>query len=238
MTAETISRLRERFPGLTLQNAYGATETSSPATIMPADWPAHKIASVGKPVPGADIRIMDERGRQVPAGEVGELWISGPMVIPAYWDNEGANASSFENGFWKSGDLAKIDEDGYVYIMDRKKDLINRGGEKIYSIEIESVLSAHPQIAEAAVVGVPDAIFGEQIKACIVPKAGQQLEIDQIKAYAGQFLAPYKVPKYVQLMTSIPRNPGGKIMKHLLRGEPERETVTMEQPENERSDAK
>lgn len=239
MTAETISRLRSRFPGLMLRNAYGATETSSPATIMPADWPADKIASVGKPVPGADIRIMDEHGNRCEPGEVGELWISGAMVIPSYWDNDSANASSFTDGFWKSGDAAKMDEDGYVYIMDRKKDLINRGGEKIYSVEIESVLANHPQIAEAAVVGVPDDIFGEQIKAYIVPKGDQSPDAEEVKAFVRTYLASYKVPKYVECIAAIPRNPGGKIMKQRLRGEQAKDAANMQQlPKQEGSDAR
>lgn len=219
MTPETISKLRALFPGLALLNAYGATETSSPATIMPIGWPSEKIASVGKPVPGADIRIMDGNGSERSADEVGELWIAGAMVITEYWDNEAANRSSFAGVFWKSGDMAMIDSDGYVYIMDRMKDLINRGGEKIYSIEIEAVLGAHPGVSEAAVVGVPDEIFGEQIKAYIVPKDGATLDEEQIKSYVKTYLAPYKVPKYVAFIGAIPRNPGGKIMKQLLRSE-------------------
>ena len=115
-------------------------------------------------------------------GEVGELLIKGPMVVESYWNNETANQTSFLNGYWRSGDLAKIDEDGFVYIVDRKKDLINRGGEKIFSIEVENVLYNHPQVLEAAVVGVPDPVFGEVVKAVIVPKADETIDIEEVRA--------------------------------------------------------
>ena len=217
MPPETIRKLRAMFPGLALLNAYGATETSSPATLMRPGWPEDKIRSVGRAVPGAHLIVADESGRALPPGVTGELWISGAMVIERYWENESANKESFAGPYWKSGDMAMIDEDGYVYILDRKKDVINRGGEKIYSVEIEALLAAHPGIADAAVVGVPDDIFGERVKAFVVPKDGAALSAEGIRTYVGEHFAPFKVPQEVSFVEAIPRNPGGKIMKRLLR---------------------
>jgi acyl-CoA synthetase (AMP-forming)/AMP-acid ligase II len=236
MAPSTIAQLREFYPGLTLLNAYGATETSSPATIMPIGWTIDKIRSVGKPVPGAAIKIMNGNGIPMKPEEIGELWISGAMVITEYWNNEEANCSAFTGGFWKSGDMAMIDNDGYMYIMDRKKDIINRGGEKIYSVEIEMVLNAHAQIAEAAVIGVPDDIFGEQVVAYLVPEGNQALDEEDIRTFVKSYLADYKVPKYIEFISTIPRNPGGKVMKHLLRGQGKRAFALTQQQLSEGSD--
>ncbi|WP_018133406.1 class I adenylate-forming enzyme family protein [Effusibacillus pohliae] len=217
MSPDTILQLREIFPRLDLRNAYGATETSSPTTLMPAGWEMEKVRSVGIPVPGADCRVIGDDGRECGPGEVGELWIAGPMVIPGYWENDAANRHSFAEGYWKSGDMAMIDEDGYVYIMDRKRDIINRGGEKIYSVEVENVLCSHPNILEAAVVGVPDEIFGEQVKAFVVLKQPGAVTPHEIQQFVKQHLADYKVPEYVEFIDSLPRNPGGKVLKQALR---------------------
>jgi acyl-CoA synthetase (AMP-forming)/AMP-acid ligase II len=217
MSADTIMRLKTLFPGLDLQNAYGATETSSPATLMPKDWEISKVLSVGRPVPGSTCKVIGEDGRECEPQEVGELWIHGAMVIPEYWENEAANRGSFEQGFWKSGDMAMIDKDGYVYIMDRKKDIINRGGEKIYSVEVENVLYSHPKILEAAVIGVPDEIFGEQVKAFVVPVESETITAEEVIEFVKSHLAHFKTPKYVEFLQGLPRNPGGKVMKHTLR---------------------
>ncbi|OLO42913.1 AMP-dependent synthetase [Alkalihalophilus pseudofirmus] len=216
MSYETIHQLRKEFPNSRLHNAYGATETSSPTTIMPIYYPDAKANSVGLPVPVAEVKIVNEQGDQLQTNEVGELLIKGPMVIEGYWDNLEANKNSFENGYWKSGDLAMIDDDGYVYIMDRKKDMINRGGEKIYSAEVENVLYGHPGVLEAAVVGIPDKLFGEQVKAYIVKKSGFSVTPEDIQTYLSDKLADYKIPKEVEFLNELPRNPGGKVLKTLL----------------------
>lgn len=217
MALETISQLSQRFPNMDLRNAYGATETSSPATIMPAGEYLRKPSSVGKAVPGAHIKVMDENDREMRANEVGELWIKGSMVVPGYWNNISANQKEFVNGFWRSGDLGKIDEEGFIYILDRKKDMINRGGEKIYSIEVEGVLYGHPKILEASVVAVPDGVFGEQVKAAIVLRPGQKLDEEEVRGWVSNKLADYKVPKHVVFVTELPRNPGGKVIKSKVR---------------------
>jgi acyl-CoA synthetase (AMP-forming)/AMP-acid ligase II len=217
MPPQTIEVLRSVLPGVRLHNAYGATETSSPTTVMPPHWPAEKAESVGWPVPVAEVKVVDDQGNDCPVNQPGELLIKGPMVIPGYWDNDEANKQSFIDGFWRSGDIARIDEEGYVYIMDRKKEMINRGGEKIFSVEVEHVLYTHPKILEAAVVGVPDPVFGERVKAAVVLKAGETMTSEEVKTFLSGRLANYKVPEIVDFIDTLPRNPGGKVIKKLLR---------------------
>ena len=149
MPVPTIDALAERLPSLVLVNAYGATETTSPTTMMPSGLTRDHADTVGVALPCAEIIVMDDDGREVPAGQVGELWIGGPMVVPGYWDNPDATAASFSAGFWHSGDLGSVDADGFVRIVDRKKDMLNRGGFKIYSVEVENALMAFPGVVEA-----------------------------------------------------------------------------------------
>jgi acyl-CoA synthetase (AMP-forming)/AMP-acid ligase II len=144
MPAATIDALAQRLPGLTLLNCYGATETTSPATMMPMGDTRTFADSVGVALPLAEVRVMDDDGREVPTGDTGELWIAGPMVVPGYWANPEATAASFTAGWWHSGDLGAVDAQGYVRVFDRKKDMLNRGGFKIYSVEVENVLMAWP----------------------------------------------------------------------------------------------
>lgn len=217
MSEDTIQKLSGRFSNLKMHNAYGATETSSPATILPSKDCFRKIASVGLPVPVGECKVVDENGQELPPKQAGELWIKGPHVVPGYWANPEANAREFTDGFWHSGDLAMMDEEGYVYILDRKKDMINRGGEKIFCVEVENVLYSHPKIMEAAVVGLPDEVFGEQVKAVVVPKPDQTLTPEEVREFVAGKLADYKIPKYVEFIDALPRNPGGKVIKGLLR---------------------
>jgi long-chain acyl-CoA synthetase len=213
-----IVAMREWLPTATLQNAYGMTETCSPTTVSPPGEELGRISSVGWPVPIADLRTVDvESGRECEAGEVGELWVHGPMVVPGYWANPEATASSMGDGWLRTGDLAKIDADGYVTVMDRLKDMINRGGEKIYCVEVEDVLCAHPAILEAAVVGVPDAMYGEAVKACVVPRPGAAVDPEDVRRWVAARLAKFKVPREVAVADALPRNPNGKVIKSALR---------------------
>lgn len=216
MSKETIRQLKLHFSNASLHNAYGATETASPTTIMPEIYPIEKTASVGLPVPVADLKIVTPDGEDCGPTEMGELYIKGPMVIKEYWNNKEANITSFSDGYWKSGDIAYIDQDGFVYIMDRIKEMINRGGEKIYSIEIENVLYSHPKVLEASVVGIKDEMFGEEVKAFIVKRPEEELTEDEILRYARKHLSDYKIPKSVEFIEELPRNPGGKILKRRL----------------------
>ncbi|HEY9056709.1 MAG TPA: class I adenylate-forming enzyme family protein [Aurantimonas sp.] len=217
MPVATIERLAKLLPNLDLIQAYGSTETTSPATIMPPGGQAAAPASVGAPAPCADIRVMDAAGREVAAGESGELWIGGPMVVPGYWNLPDKTAESFHAGFWKSGDVGRFDENGLLYIHDRLKDMINRGGYKVYSAEVENVLSFLPGVAEAAVVPRPDPVLGEKVHA-FVHRSDPGLTEAALKAFCGERLSDYKVPDFFTFTSEpLPRNANGKLMKQALR---------------------
>ena len=217
MPVPTIDALSERLPGLVLINAYGATETTSPTTMMPSGLTRDHADTVGVALPCAEIVVMDDDGREVPAGQVGELWIGGPMVVPGYWDNPEATAASFTAGFWHSGDLGSVDVDGFVRIFDRKKDMLNRGGFKIYSVEVENALMAFPGVVEAAIVARPCPVLGERVHA-VVHAPGIAADDEALRAHCRRLLADYKVPETVTWASApLPRNANGKVLKRLLR---------------------
>ncbi|HET7875900.1 MAG TPA: class I adenylate-forming enzyme family protein, partial [Methylomirabilota bacterium] len=214
----TVRALREWLPQARLHNAYGMTETCSPTTVLPDADALDRISSVGLPVPTAEIRTVDPAtGRECGADEVGELWIRGPMVVPGYWTNPEATAAAVGDGWLRSGDLARVDAKGYVAIMDRIKDMINRGGEKIFCVEVEEVLCGHPDVLEAAVLGVPDPVYGEAVRACVVPRAGRVVEPEGLRRWVAERLAKFKVPRDVVVLDALPRNPNGKVVKGALR---------------------
>lgn len=221
MPAPTIERFTALLPGLGLSNCYGATETTSPVTMMPSAETAARRLSVGLAVPGAEIRVMDEAGRECPPGVQGELWHRGPMVVPGYWRNPTATAREFVGGFWRSGDIGSKDADGFIYVHDRKKDVINRGGYKIYSAEIESLLQSFPEVAEAAVVARPCPVLGERPHAIIVARetvAPETIDLEALADRVARELADYKRPDGVTVLTEpLPRNANGKIQKNVLR---------------------
>jgi O-succinylbenzoic acid--CoA ligase len=217
MPMTTIDALAARLPALTLLNAYGATETTSPVTLMPAGLTRAHSDSVGVALPAADIRVMDDAGHEVPPGEVGELWIGGPMVVPGYWADAQASAASFTAGFWHSGDLGSVDAQGFVRIFDRKKDMLNRGGFKIYSVEVESVLMAWPGMVEAAIVGKACPVLGERVHA-FVYAPGVVPDDAALRRHCAEQLADYKVPEsFTWSAEPLPRNANGKLVKRALR---------------------
>jgi long-chain acyl-CoA synthetase len=217
MPEATIEKLAAILPNLTLVNAYGSTETTSPVTLLPPGKVAEHANTVGKTLPCADIVVMDDNGREVAPGESGELWIAGPMVIPGYWNNPEADRATFYGGYWKSGDIGSIDAWGYVRVFDRKKDMINRGGYKIYCIEVEGVLARHSQVIECAVIGRPDPVLGERVHAVIVPRSAE-IDVDELKAFCARQLSDYKVPETIALVPDgLPRNANGKVLKTVLR---------------------
>ncbi|MFA5664259.1 class I adenylate-forming enzyme family protein [Castellaniella sp.] len=218
MPPEVLDQLHQWLPDLRLSNCYGATETTSPVTVMPAHLTHDHLDSVGPPLPVAEVLIMSPEGRELPRGEVGELWLKGPMVAKGYWHNAQATEDNFVGGYWRSGDVGYMDAQGFVYVKDRYKDLINRGGYKIYSVEVENCLSEHPDVVEAAVVGTPCPVLGERVHAFVVPRAGSNLTGDALQAFCAQRLADYKVPETFTLGTEpLPRNANGKLLKRLLR---------------------
>jgi len=216
MPVAIIERLDARIPGLKLANCYGATETTSPSTLMPGELTAAHIDSVGLPCPGAEIIVMGPDGRELPRGEIGELWIRSASVIKGYWNNPQASAEGFTAGFWHSGDLGSIDAQNFVRVFDRQKDMINRGGLKIYSAEVESVLSGHPAVIESAIIAKPCPVLGERVHAVIVTRT--DVDADNLRAWCAERLSDYKVPETMTLTAEpLPRNANGKVIKRQLR---------------------
>ena len=213
----TVAALRRRMPQMRLYDAYGLTETHTPATILLDSEFRRKPGSVGRPVPCAEVRVVDDGGNDVPCGQPGELWVRGPMVTSGYFGDPAATAAAITEGWLHTGDLARLDDEGYVYILDRKKDMITRGGFKVYSVELEYLLVSHPDIAEAAVFGVPDRLAYEAVAAYVVPAAGRTVEPAQVQAWVAARMADYAVPRHVRVVESIPRNRTGKIDKKALR---------------------
>ena len=217
MPQSTIEALARDLPNMVLHNVYGSTETTSPVTIMPAGRIAEHADTVGQVLPLADIIAVDDDGREVAPGESGELLIGGPMVVPGYWDNPEGNAKGFIGGYWVSGDVGSKDTEGYVRIVDRKKDMINRAGFKVYCIEVEDVLAGHPAVVEGAVVGVADEVLGEKVHAYLFLD-GNEANADEIKRYCAARLSDYKVPDIVTFLDEpLPRNANGKVQKNALR---------------------
>ncbi len=216
MALDTIKALYQRL-NVELFNAYGLTETSSLTTTMPPCDTLRKGASVGLPVTGVQLRVVDPDGQDLPAGTVGELWVKGPNVVRSYWNKPEATEKNLGDGWLRTGDLARIDEEGFVYVVDRMKDMINRGGENIYCIEVESALLDHPEVLEAAVVPRPHSIFGEVVHAFVVPAPGARPSEDELIAHCEGLIADYKAPAGITMLDELPRNPGGKVVKTLLR---------------------
>ena len=217
MPEAAITALAERLPGLTLINAYGATETTSPTTLMPPGENTAHLDSIGQVVPCGEVRVVDAEGEPVPVGEAGELWIKGPMVVPGYWGKPEATAANFTDGFWRSGDIGSVDAEGYVRVFDRLKDMINRAGYKIYSAEVENVLAYHESVLECAVVGRPDPILGERVQAFVRPR-DSGVTAEALRAFCAERMADYKVPEVIELVAEpLPRNANGKLQKAVLR---------------------
>jgi long-chain acyl-CoA synthetase len=216
MPIATIERLDAEIPGLKLMNCYGATETTSPSTIMPGELTAKHIDSVGLPCPGAQIIVVDAVGHELPRGEIGEIWIHGASVIKGYWNNPKATAESFTAGYWHSGDLGSIGAENFVRVFDRQKDMINRGGLKIYSAEVESVLSGHPAVLESAIIAKPCPVLGERVHAVVVVRG--EVTAAVLRGWCAERLSDYKVPETIDLATEpLPRNANGTVLKRQLR---------------------
>jgi long-chain acyl-CoA synthetase len=201
---------------VTILEGYGLSETSPVASFNQLDRPA-KPGSIGTPLWGVQMEVMDPEGRPAPLGELGEIVIRGHNVMKGYYKRPEATAEAIRGGWFHTGDLAKKDEDGYYFIVDRLKDMILRGGFNVYPREIEEVLYAHPAVAEAAVIGVPDQALGEEIKAVVALKPGQSATEQELMEYCKERLAAYKYPRSVELRESLPKTATGKILKRELK---------------------
>jgi acyl-CoA synthetase (AMP-forming)/AMP-acid ligase II len=216
MPEALVETLGVKHPQLRLVNIYGATETTSPAVMMPAGKALSHRAKLGTPLRYADIRIMGDDGRECAPGEQGEIWMAGPMVIPGYWNNPEVTEGAFAGGYWKSGDLGAIDAEGYLQLFDRKKDMINRGGFKVYSVEVENLLMSHPAVVEVGVVGRPCPVLGERVEAFVVTM--RDIAEAELRAYCSERLSDYKVPDHIiRVEGALPRNANGKLLKSELR---------------------
>ncbi len=203
--------------GLFLQQGFGMSEAAPGIASLGKDDALRKAGSIGKPLFHVEVRVVDEEDRDLPAGEVGELLIRGPNVMKGYWNRPEANVESFTGDWFHTGDLVKCDEEGYLYVVDRKKDMFISGGENVYPAEVEHVLYSHPKIAEVAVIGIPDEKWGEVGKAIVVARPGETLTQEEILNFCQDKLAKYKIPKGVEFTTQLPRNPAGKVLKRELK---------------------
>ena len=216
MPEATLERIAEKLPKLKLLNCYGATETTSPAAIMPPEQTVARKESVGLAVSCGDILVMDANGAETRYGHPGEIYIGGAMVVPGYFNNPEAAEREFVAGYWKSGDLGIMDEKGYLRVIDRIKDVINRGGFKIYASEVENVLLEHPAVVEVAVVAKPCPVLGERVHAFVVLR--HAVDEAELQRHCADLLSDYKVPEtFRRLEGALPRNANGKVLKRNLR---------------------
>ncbi|MFI7616201.1 class I adenylate-forming enzyme family protein [Nonomuraea terrae] len=219
------AQVAERLPKLRLANVWGLTEATSIVTYVDGEEYTTRPWSVGRAVSGVELGIsIDGAPPRDLRGQVGELCVRGPVVAAGYWERPGATAKTFAGGWLRTGDVGSVDADGYVRVLDRLNDMIIRGGENIYSLEVESVIAEHPDVADIAVVGVPDPLFDERVRAIVVPRPGTSPTAEELRAYAAARLADYKIPAEFRFVTELPRNPAGKVLKRRLSEEPDAAT--------------
>ncbi len=229
MPLEVIKKAIYKFPGVSFINAFGQTETGSTITMLPPEDHVLKgspkeiekklkhLTSIGTPLPGVEIRILDEDGKEVPLGHIGEIVARGSRLMKGYWGKETETAQVIRDGWLYTGDLGCFDEEGYIYLKGRIKDIIKRGGEMIAPLEVENVLCSYPKIKEAAVIGIPDNKWGESARAIVVLNSGEVCSESEIIEYCRQNLASYKKPESVIFVEDLPKNQMGKVLKRLLR---------------------
>jgi long-chain acyl-CoA synthetase len=211
MPGQVLRAFEDKF-GCKILEGYGLSETSPVASFNHPDK-ERKVGSIGTPIAGVEMRVVDEDGKDVEQGEVGEIAIRGHNVMKGYWNKPDATAETIKDGWFHTGDMAKLDDDGYFFIVDRKKELIIRGGYNVYPREVEEVLYQHPAVQEAAVVGMPDDALGEEVGAAVVLKPGQDVPVDELRDFVKNEVANYKYPRRIWLVDELPKGPTGKILK-------------------------
>lgn len=211
---KAISRI---FSNVKLYDMFGQTEMSPVTTLLKPEDALRKTASVGKPVIGVEIRVVDHDGQDVPVGQVGEIIYRSAGMLLEYYNNPEATTQAIVDGWFHSGDLVRMDSEGFVYVVDRKKDMVISGGENVYPAEVEEVLYTHEKVLEAAVIGIPSEKWGEGVHAVVVPKPGQTITAEEIMEYCAIHLAGYKKPRSVDITDALPRNASGKVLKTALR---------------------
>jgi long-chain acyl-CoA synthetase len=218
---ELVRRIKEVFPQASPSNGYGLTETSSVATSNGGEDYVARPESVGPPAPVCEVKVVGPDGETLPQGEVGELLIRGPNVIKGYWGKPEATAEAItKDGWLRSGDLARLDADGFVYLVDRAKDVVIRGGENVYCVEVEAALFSHPEVVDAAVFGAPHRVLGEEVVAVVRTRRGSNVAAEELREHVARHLAAFKVPARVLFRhEDFPRNANGKTMKREMRQE-------------------
>jgi fatty-acyl-CoA synthase len=212
-----LRQMSATFPDANVTAVFGQTEMSPVTCQLGAEDAIRKLGSVGKPIPTIAWRVVDDEMNDVPQGDVGEIVYRGPTQMLEYWNKPDETAEAFAGGWFHSGDLVRVDEDGFVYVVDRKKDMIITGGENVYCAEVENVLSEHPAVAEISVIGRPDERWGEAAVAIVVLTPGSALELDELRDWASERLARYKLPSDLVVVPELPRNASGKVVKGVLR---------------------
>jgi long-chain acyl-CoA synthetase len=224
VAAATADRFEERF-GVRIHNVYGMTETTSPVLAVPLCAKAPVEAetgalSVGVPMPTARVSVVDEAGAGLAAGEIGELAVAGPQIVPGYWRNADATSAAFRDGWLLTGDVGYVNDDGWYYLVDRKKDMIVASGFKVWPREVEDVLYGHEAVLEAAVVGQPDPYRGESVKAYVSLREGFSVQPNELIEFCRAKMAAYKYPREVEIVDAIPKTATGKILRRSLRVAP------------------
>jgi fatty-acyl-CoA synthase len=223
-----LKLLSEVLPTVQIESTFGQTEAGPIATMLLGDDQLRKLGSVGTPMLNVRARVVDDDMNDVVQGEIGEIVYQSPMVMKEYWNNPEATREAFRGGWFHSGDLVRQDEDGYFYVVDRKKDMIISGGENIYCAEVENVIAGHPKVADVALIGVPDARWGETPLAVVIPRnAGSPPTVEELTEWCTERLARYKRPKHIAFVTMLPRNPSGKVLKNQLRVDREAGRIPM-----------
>jgi long-chain acyl-CoA synthetase len=218
MAPELVHRTRQVLPKVKLVQVYGLSEAGFLTGLKDDEHTEDKLTSCGRPCMGIDVRVVDPTGKEVEAGQTGELVARGANIMRSYWNNPGESKLAFRNGFFRTGDIGYQDANGYFYILDRLKDMIVTGGENVYSGEVEAVIYTHPAVREVAVFGIPDPKWGELVMGCVVLKPGKILSAGELIAYCRRSLANYKIPRRVEFSdTELPKSGSGKILKKVLR---------------------
>jgi long-chain acyl-CoA synthetase len=225
MPVDRLQAAMAVFPDTVFMQMYGMTETAPFATALRYDATvvngppevSRRLASCGRAIPGVEARVVRDDGREAKPGDAGEIVMRGPNIMVGYWRQPEATAEALRDGWMHSGDVATVDDEGYIFIVDRKKDMIITGGENVYSTEVENALYRHPAVLEAAVIGIPDAHWGERVHAVVVLKEGEALEPSTLSDFCRQHIAGYKIPRSVELVEALPKTGSGKIQKSVIR---------------------
>jgi len=216
VSPETIRRLTARLPGAMVSNGWGMTEAGPSFCYLPPKEAGRRVGSVGKPVPPTEFKIVDSSGSELPAGSIGELLVRNAGKEREYFNDPEATAAMWQDGWLHSGDLARLDEDGYLYIVGRQKEVIIRGGNNVHATDVEAALYEHPLVQEAAVAGIPHPVLGEDVAAWVVLRPGATVSAEELVAFCRERLSDYKVPRRITLADSLPRNATGKVVKREL----------------------